>query len=174
MSVVTANRTEVAPMTCRHCEKDATVVAKEMVGGYLRDVEVCEECARGRGLTLSSKPGASPIDLMVEKMIVANVGELAGELANLRCPVCSMKFMEYRSTGRLGCPYDYIVFSKGILTQLTRTQGASRHVGKVARQRPASFEKLRLRTLLRDAIAREDYEAAARFRDQLRLKDADE
>ena len=161
-------------MTCRHCENKATVVAKEWVGGSLRDVEVCEACARSRGLKLSQKPAANPVDVMVDKLIVANVGELAGELAALTCPYCSLKYMEYRSTGRFGCPYDYIVFSKGILTHLTRTQGASRHVGKVARQRPASFEKLRLRTLLRDAISREDYEAAAQLRDKLRLKDADE
>ncbi|MHC5537908.1 UvrB/UvrC motif-containing protein, partial [Singulisphaera rosea] len=33
--------------------------------------------------------------------------------------------------------------------------------------------RLRLRAQLRDAIARADYELAARIRDQLRLKDAD-
>jgi protein arginine kinase activator len=46
-------------------------------------------------------------------------------------------------------------------------------VGKVARRRPDATERLRLRTQLREAIAREDYELAARLRDQLRLKDAD-
>lgn len=174
MSVVTANRTEVAPMTCRHCEKDATAVVNERVEGRLREVHVCADCARERGLTAAKNPQLTAVDAVIEKSIRANVGESVGELADLTCPVCSLKFMEYRSTGHLGCPNDYQVFSKGLLPHLIRTQGATRHVGKVARQRPSSHNRLGLRTQLRDAISREDYEAAARLRDQLRLKDADE
>jgi protein arginine kinase activator len=46
-------------------------------------------------------------------------------------------------------------------------------VGKVPRRRPARGARLRLRARLREAVAREDYETAARLRDQLRHKDAD-
>ena len=161
-------------MTCRHCEQDATLVIKEMVDGRLRDVDVCESCARGRAATSLSKVPSSPLDTFIENSIVSNVGDGIGELAALTCPVCSLKFMDYRSTGRLGCPNDYQVFAKGLLSFLIRSQGATRHVGKVARRRPTSLDRLRLRTLLRDAISREDYEAAVQLRDQLRLKDADE
>ena len=38
-------------------------------------------------------------------------------------------------------------------------------------KRPGAIQRLRLRSRLREAIAREDYEEAARLRDQLRLKD---
>jgi protein arginine kinase activator len=54
---------------------------------------------------------------------------------------------------------------------LQRVHGATRHVGKGARPRPGTKERLRLRSQLREAVAREDYEAAARIRDQLRPKD---
>ena len=66
---------------------------------------------------------------------------------------------------------DYRVFSAGVLPLLQRFHGATRHVGKVARRHEGSAQRLRLRTQLREAIAREDYEEAARLRDRLRLKD---
>ncbi len=114
------------------------------------------------------------LDAVVQGLIVAHVGELVGELAGLTCPDCGLKFMEFRARGRLGCPLDYRVFARGLLPLLGRAHGATRHVGKVARRRGDAGERLRLRARLRDAIAREDYEQAARLRDQLRLKDADE
>ncbi len=66
--------------------------------------------------------------------------------------------MEFRARGRLGCPNDYGIFARGLLPLVQRAHGATRHVGKVARRRPAAASRLRLRTELREAIAREDYE----------------
>jgi protein arginine kinase activator len=108
---------------------------------------------------------------VVQTLIVANVGELVGELAEMSCPDCGIKFMEFRAGGRLGCPQDYWVFSKGLLSLLQRYHGTTRHVGKTARRREGAMERLRLRTRLREAIAREEYEEAARLRDLLRQKD---
>ena len=45
-------------------------------------------------------------------------------------------------------------------------------VSEVARRHESAGHRLRLRTQLRAAIAREDYEEAARLRDRLRLKDS--
>jgi protein arginine kinase activator len=106
---------------------------------------------------------------------VAHVGELVGELAELTCPDCGVRFMEFRTGGRLGCPTDYQAFARGLLPLILRSHGATRHVGKVpGRRAPASDRaRLRLRSEFRAAIAREDYEQAARLRDQLRSKDAD-
>ena len=87
------------------------------------------------------------------------------------CGHCGIKFMEFRAGGRLGCPQDYRVFSAGLLPLVQRYHGATRHVGKAARLQEGAGHRLRLRTQLREAIAREDYEQAARLRDQLRLKD---
>ena len=81
---------------------------------------------------------------------MAHVGELVGELADLTCPDCGLKFMEFRARGRLGCPNDYRVFARGLLPLLGHAHGATRHVGKVARRRPAASDRLRLRTRLRD------------------------
>ena len=82
---------------------------------------------------MPESPPNLALDAVVQSLIVANVGELVGELAELTCPDCGIKFMEFRAGGRLGCPQDYWVFATGLLPLLQRFHGATRHVGKVAR-----------------------------------------
>jgi protein arginine kinase activator len=89
----------------------------------------------------------------------------------MSCPDCGIKFMEFRAGTRLGCPQDYWVFSKGLMPLLQRYHGATRHIGKTARRREGTKDRLRMRTRLREAIAREEYEEAARLRDLLRHRD---
>lgn len=161
-------------MTCQRCEEQATVHLTETVDGRRREVHLCADCARKAGVLPPESAAAAPgLDAVVQGLIVAHVGELVGELAGLTCPDCGLKFMEYRAGGRLGCPNDYQVFARGLLPLVQRAHGATRHVGKSAKVRPAAADRLRLRSRLRLAVAREDYEEAARLRDSLRLKDAD-
>ena len=161
-------------MTCQRCPDEATVHLTETVAGRRRELHLCASCAGKAGVLPHGSLPELPLDTVVNGLILAHVGELVGELAGLTCPDCGLKFMEYRALGRLGCPNDYAVFARGLLPLVQRAHGATRHVGKVARHRPAAAVRLRLRTRLREAVAREDYEEAARVRDQLRLKDADE
>ena len=165
-------------MTCQRCEAEATVhwTGVESSGGASAsasrgELHLCESCARSAGL-LTTLAAPLPVDAAIEKLIKTHVGELTGALARLICPDCGLKYMEYRADGRLGCARDYELFARGLEPQLRRMHGASRHVGKISRRGRAADERLRLRALLRQAAAREDYEAAAAFRDQLRSQDA--
>jgi protein arginine kinase activator len=164
-------------MTCQRCPEEAAVHLTETVDGRRRELHLCVPCARKAGLALPESPPKLGLDQVVQGLIVAHVGELVGELAELTCPDCGVRFMEYRTLGRLGCPTDYQVFAKGLLPLLNRSQGATRHVGKSPRLPtiPSDRPRLRLRSEFRAAIALEDYETAARLRDTLRIrsKDAD-
>jgi protein arginine kinase activator len=158
-------------MMCQRCHNEATVHLTEPKSGQHLELHLCRACARKAGLALPESPPNLGLDAVVESLIVANVGELVGELAALACPDCGIKYMEFRAGGRLGCPRDYWVFSQGLTPLLLRFHGATRHVGKVARRCEGAMERLRTRKRLREAIAREEYEDAARLRDLLRLKD---
>jgi protein arginine kinase activator len=158
-------------MICQRCKNEASVHLTERQAGKRRELHLCLDCAKKAGLALPESPPNLALDAVVQSLILAHVGELVGELAELACPDCGIKYMEFRAGGRLGCPQDYRVFGRGLLPVLQRVHGATRHVGKGARQRPGTKERLRLRSLLREAVARENYEDAARIRDQLRLKD---
>ena len=53
------------------------------------------------------------------------------------CPVCQITFLEFRNSGRLGCPYDYEVFRDELMPLLENIHGETRHSGKVPRAGPA-------------------------------------
>ena len=160
------------PMTCQRCRDEATVHLVETVEGRRRELHLCGGCARKAGLGPAQAPEPDILDDVLQGLILAHVGELVGELARKTCPDCGIRFMEFRADGRLGCPNDYALFTGGLLPLLRRSHGATRHVGKAPRRRPADSGRLRTRARLRDAVAREDYELAARLRDELRLEDA--
>lgn len=162
-------------MNCQRCRERASVHLTESIEGSTREIHLCVECARKTGVLVSQAPPELGLDTVVQTLIKTHVGELVGALARLRCPDCGIGFMEFRTGGRLGCPNDYALFQAGLLPLVRRTHGASRHVGKrPARISAAAAARLRLRSELREAVAREDYEAAARLRDRLREKDSDE
>jgi protein arginine kinase activator len=146
----------------------------ESINGKIREVHLCASCARDSGLTNTQPPPDLGLDAVVQTLILTHVGELVGEMAQRRCPLCGQKYMEFRAQGRLGCPNDYEVFTPGLPALLKRAHGATRHVGKRPTRRPdASLERLRVRAQLRSAVNRENYEEAARLRDQLRQKDSE-
>lgn len=156
--------------TCQRCADAATVHLTETVDGERRERHLCARCAAAAGVAPPRSAPALGLDAVVQALIVANVGELVGELAELACPDCGARFMEARATGRLGCPADYDAFRPGLLPLIARHHGATRHVGKGPRRGRVAADLIRLRARagLRDAIALEDYERAARLRDTLR------
>jgi protein arginine kinase activator len=88
------------------------------------------------------------------------------------CPQCGVKFVEFRNTGRLGCPHDYNEFRAELLPLLENIHGETKHCGKAPRRLPgnkqAQSELLQLRNRLKQAVTKEDYEEAARLRDRIR------
>ena len=88
------------------------------------------------------------------------------------CPHCGIKFVEFRNTGRLGCPHDYQEFREELTPLLENIHGETRHVGKTPRRLPQNkqtqSELMQLRNRLKQAINKEDYEEAAKLRDKIR------
>jgi protein arginine kinase activator len=87
------------------------------------------------------------------------------------CSVCGMTFAKFRETGRLGCPNDYEVFRTELKPLLENIHGNLRHVGKVPKRLPVDArrqtELIKLRQEIQQAVAIEDYERAAKLRDQI-------
>lgn len=158
-------------MTCQNCAKPASVHLTERRKGERREIHLCAACARKAGLAPPDAPPNLALDAVVQDLIVANVGELVGELAQIACPACGLKYMEFRARGRFGCPEDYRVFAAGLTGILARYHGAGRHVGKAPRPRIKAGDRLRTRARLKAAVAREDYEEAARLRDELKAEE---
>lgn len=154
-------------MLCQQCKKQtATVHLTDLVKGDKRERHLCEECASKEGIAVKQHVS---INEVLNSFLMSSSG--VQELAKIRCPDCGMSFVEFRSQGLLGCPRDYEVFGDAIGSVVERAQdGKTQHTGKVPGQQvedPALQERHRLQRELRDAVEREDYELAARLRDQL-------
>jgi len=100
---------------------------------------------------------------------------LSHDLINIRvfrpCPSCGMTYRRFRSSGKFGCPNDYVVFKRGLMSLLDKIHGKSTHVGKIplrASDQIARQKELRtLRAELEKAVRAEAYEKAAKIRDRI-------
>jgi protein arginine kinase activator len=159
-------------MKCQSCDNPATVHLTDIVQGKKNELHLCQACAEKQQLLTHQELNLPAI---LQTLIGHHVGQLSDELARLACPVCGIKYMEFRAEGRLGCPHDYTVFRAGLEPLLMRIHRAERHVGKSpARRTPgqAVQAELDLRRQLRTAVEEERYEEAARLRDLLRQRES--
>ena len=151
-------------MKCQRCHNAATLHITEILPNeQFEELHLCEQCAnkylyepQGKG----SKPGEQ-------------VSESDESLFGQReCSVCGLKFIEFRNTGRLGCPHDYQEFREELLPLLENIHGETHNCGKTPRRIPqdkqTQSELMQLRNRLKQAITKEDYEEAARLRDRIR------
>ena len=82
-----------------------------------------------------------------------------------------MKYAQFRTTGRLGCPGDYEAFHAELEPLLERVHRGTRHAGKVPARYRRQLHATRLDQLhvdLQQAVREERYEEAARLRDQIK------
>jgi protein arginine kinase activator len=158
---------------CQFCSKPATVHLTDIVQNQKKELHLCQACAEAQQLV---KQQELNLPAILQNLIGQHLAPEMDELARLACPVCGIKYMEFRSQGRLGCPHDYRVFKAGLDTLLHRIHRATRHLGKSPRQGASPVDRLveiaQLRRQLQSAVDAEAYEEAARFRDLLRQKEA--
>ncbi len=160
-------------MKCDCCTKSATIHLTDIINGQKKEVHLCQECAEAQQLVQKQELNLSAI---LQTVIGQHVGPMTDELARLDCPICGIKYMEFRAQGRLGCPHDYKVFQSGLEPLLKKIHRSCRHTGKTPRRHQKDErginELLELRRQLRSAVEAEAYEEAARLRDLLREKEA--
>jgi len=153
---------------CQKCPKTATLHITEIVSeDQIEELHLCEECAQQ--YLYEPQPKQTGI-----KPAVAASAEESEENSGLsrECEICGIKFVDFRNTGRLGCPHDYQEFRDDLTSLLENIHGETRHCGKTPRRLPQNKQKQAELTVLRkqllQAINREAYEEAAKLRDQIR------
>lgn len=172
---------------CDHCDNDATVHEVTVRNGVKIEKHLCETCAQQHGLNVQPH---IPINELMTKFLVAHGAIPQGTAAAPKvatCPGCKMTFAEFRQGGVLGCPDCYKTFEAQLTPLIERAhEGGTKHAGKTPRrlsgQGPVEgvdlsalaalrqrAERLKeLKTALDEAICTEQYERAARLRDELR------
>ncbi|MGH7214330.1 MAG: UvrB/UvrC motif-containing protein, partial [Tepidisphaeraceae bacterium] len=128
--------------------------------------------AQNEGLPVKSH---TPINELLTNFVLAHSG-MQKEQSTSTCEHCGITWAEFRQNGLLGCEQDYQQFEKDLTPLLARAHdNATHHVGKVPARRGGtgvpmkkSVDLAKLRKELARAVEVEDYEKAAKLRDQIR------
>ena len=147
------------PIKCSLCEEAATVHLSQVVHGKVTKVHLCEACAQKGGAT----------DPAVFQL--ADALTTASPAPTLTCSKCGFTDIDFRKRGRLGCPACWETFGDALGGLLLKVQHEPAHVGRApAGTLPAGRLRRRLddaRLEMGKAISAEDYESAARLRDEI-------
>lgn len=163
-------------MKCESCGKAvASVHLTEIKNGKKVEKHLCEACA-AQNEGLSAAKTHMPINELLSKFVTNHMGLPPGPQETLACPQCGITWAEFRQSGLLGCEHDYPTFEKEMTPLLQRAhEGAAHHVGKVPTRRGGSgvpvkraLDAVKLKKELARAVETEDYEKAAKLRDQIR------
>ncbi|MFA6043570.1 MAG: UvrB/UvrC motif-containing protein [Phycisphaerales bacterium] len=165
-------------MKCDRCDKIATVHELTQVNGVKIERHLCEQCAKDTGIASTGVPAAASLLGMSVNITTTRVAA---------CPSCKTTFGEFKQHGLLGCADCYRVFENQLAPLLARAhQGGDRHRGKAPRRmlgeatspetEPSLVAELAerakrlaaLRNELDGAVKSEQYERAARLRDELK------
>ncbi|MBQ8638693.1 MAG: UvrB/UvrC motif-containing protein [Lachnospiraceae bacterium] len=175
-------------MLCEQCnEREATVVIREVAGGVAKERHLCSQCASQSGLGAFLDTG-SPFARLLSGILGFGTPEEEQEedaAMKLTCPSCSTTYGDFVKNSRFGCSECYETFGLLIHDNIKKLQGSDKHVGKRPRYTGCTAEHEKLVTQekekesLRDqleilqakqqeAVREEDFEAAARYRDEIR------
>ena len=158
-------------MLCELCKQtQATVHLTEIVNDQMTELHLCEACANQKGAQVESHFGLS--DLLSG---LADFGKTQEpeEISAKACPNCGMTYEDFRKVGRLGCSECYPTFKRSLGSLLKRIHGSPIHLGKspmrlIKTAKVAKTEIADLKHKLEQAIENEEFEEAARLRDQIR------
>jgi protein arginine kinase activator len=157
-------------MLCCVCkEKPATVHLTQIVGEKMQKLDMCEECAKAKGI--NDPTSFAMADLMLGLGASQELDQSAAG-AELKCPRCGFSQADFKKSGRLGCPECYSTFAEGLAGLLKSMHKGTRHLGKAPEALRKTRENVdRLKTLqkkLNKAIETEDFETAATLRDEIK------
>lgn len=158
-------------MLCDICGKNpATVHLTEIIDDQIDELHLCEECARQKNVQMEQQFGLSDL--------LAGLAEFdkptqEKEAASLKCANCGLAYSDFKKIGRLGCGECYSAFKKYLGPLLKRIHGSNQHLGKsplkvAGRVLKKKIDLSSLRYKLQKAIEAEDFEEAAKIRDQIK------
>ena len=158
---------------CDICGRPATIQITEINDGQKIEKHFCEECATSEGISIKAN---MPISKLLEDFVLQAAESSDSEIVTPNeppCPICGLSFDDYKSENLLGCPNDYDMFESQLIGMISRThKGATQHVGKFPDHADKTVQKQntinRLRSELQQAVQVENYELAAKLRDQIK------
>lgn len=162
-------------MLCEECGRNEAIVHIVQIGpGGRSEKNICMSCAAryGESILRAQQQNVSVNDFL-KGIFGGNreENEAADDAPHITCPNCGMRFQDFSQAG-IGCSVCYETFHRELEPLLRRIHGSSVHRGKIPQRSGSSImlrqEADQLRARLKEAVAREEYEKAAEYRDRIR------
>jgi len=158
-------------MICEECGKNqATVSITLATGNGSKTRHLCPDCMQKMKFSLAK----GDIQGFLSSILSVLGAEKKASEPGPVCSACGHTYAEFEHTGRLGCAQCYRAFSEQLKPMLQRIHGRVQHAGR----KPAAFipnpederkAKIQeLRQKMDEAVLIENFEEAARLRDELR------
>lgn len=174
-------------MMCSNCgKKEANFMYTEIINGVKKEVRLCSDCARKLGY-LDNMSFNMPLDFsnffgdFLNEYDSLMPSLFAEKTKALKCSSCGTDYDEFLTTGQFGCSNCYDVFQDRIEPLLRQLHGDTKYLGKKSANRLSKInvnlekeevkEDNKLNTLkrnLKEAIKVENYEEAAKIRDEIK------
>lgn len=154
-------------MLCEECQKnEATVVITVTAGGEVTTRHLCPACMKKMEQSFAQGDVQGFLSSLLS--ILSN----APKAPALCCSGCGLSYEEFQRTGKLGCAQCYKDFAEQLRPLLQRIHGRCQHAGRVPAEHQEEHDLAQcietLRAQMDQAVSQEDFESAARLRDEIR------
>ncbi len=174
---------------CSMCGAPATIHVTRLVDGKMVNMHLCEKCAAK--FDVEKIPIIKFAEMLAKKILgdeaVKGIFKKskAKENQGKTCPCCGMPDRVRKMTDMMGCPECYEFFAEEIEEVFPKIQHAKLNASaekpadkseknspepKIVPSEEENMTEDQLRELIKNSVARDDYETAAHARDILRKK----
>lgn len=154
-------------MMCEKCGLNpAAVTLTQVINGKKTVKKLCASCAQENNIYKDLN-----MDLGFSSLFSSFFNENEQtKSSDEKCPLCSMTRRELLQTGKPGCASCYTTFESSMTPLLKKIHLTRTHTGKVPGKSGKSSENRidLLKVQLKDAIEKEEYEKAAKLRDEIK------
>ena len=153
-------------MLCENCGKNtATTFIKKVINGISTERHLCAACAKEYSF--------SPFNNSFAGLLSSMFNEYSAREVSKKCDCCGLTFDDIARNGKVGCGACYEKFAEELLPYLKRLHGNVKHIGKVPNASPLAIstdaDRINaLRSELNTLIKNEEFEKAAKVRDQIK------
>lgn len=173
-------------MLCQKCGKNqANVYYKQNINGKVTEFALCSDCAAEMGgqhkgfMQGGFAPfGFAPFGVNLFESLLDTPVRKPGAVTEKVCPFCGSSFRELAGNGKVGCAKCYETFRDELAGTISNIHGRTRHVGRAPKGQNAEREKTDRLSSLKDELKRavdaQDYENAAKLRDEIRSLEKEE
>ena len=164
-------------MMCQDCNKrEATLHFTKIINGKKTETHLCDECAREKGDYNPVSNSFSIHQLLSGLLNFENPVSSSTDLdihKENKCHKCGMNYNQFARIGRFGCAECYHTFQSKLDPVLKRVHsGNTSHTGKIPKRIGVSIKAQKiineLKHRLQVHIAQEEFEEAAKLRDEIR------